>query len=62
MLGATPSPGHVDTYFATAALVNTALWVLSPEWLGITSQATLTAVQLHTIHGNNHTIGACFTR
>jgi hypothetical protein len=55
LLGATPSVGRVEVYFASAIVANAVLWaVLPPKWRSIVPM-TVIGVQTQTIWGNLET-------
>lgn len=57
IMGTTPSTGEVSVYFASAALINAALWVaLPPRWRSVVPIAVI-GVQLQTISANEGVLG-----
>lgn len=52
LLGSHPSIREVDLYFATAAVLNAALWVLLPKRYRAIAPIAVTAVEINSIRLN----------
>lgn len=60
VMGPTPTPRTVDTYFLSAAVLNTAIWYVLPESVRSVIPGIVSSVQAKTIVGNVPRTGWCW--